>query len=200
MNKEDISYPIIEALNHYQKSFIHEKNPFFLEDSTRFHRFLDFVNQNASCFDRKLSLGHVTGSGFVLSPDYEAVLMTHHKKLNKWLQLGGHADGESSIHEVALRECLEESGLKNLKFLHLSNEEKIPSIMDLDIHLIQGSKEPDHWHFDVRYLLVSETMDIKISDESMDLKWIPLKNLLSFNSERAIYRPLCKILDYISKK
>ena len=79
--------------------------------------FRDFVHDNAKCFDRSNMPGHITGSALVLNQDLSKVLLTHHKKLGMWLQLGGHADGHHIAHEVAMTEALEESGLKGLEFL-----------------------------------------------------------------------------------
>jgi 8-oxo-dGTP pyrophosphatase MutT (NUDIX family) len=132
-------------------------------------RFLDFVRSESGCFERTQPDRHITGSAWLVDPAGEKVLLTHHAKLDKWLQLGGHADGESDILAVALREAQEESGLTDL--VALSAE-----IFDLDIHPIPG-KLPHH-HYDVRFCLEARgTLDPKISRESeeallrMGRKW-----------------------------
>ena len=71
-------------------------------------RIRHFIQANPECFQRHLAAGHVTGSAWVLDAEGTAVLLTHHKKLNIWVQLGGHADGDSNIAEVAMREAREE--------------------------------------------------------------------------------------------
>ncbi len=73
-----------------------------------------FVKENPDCFSRELLVGHVTGSAWIIDESASRTLLTHHKKLNKWLQPGGHADGMSDVAEVALKEAREESGLKEL--------------------------------------------------------------------------------------
>ena len=74
-------------------------------------RFIDFVESHDDCFERLLQVGHVTASAWVLNPDASKTLLTHHRKLNKWLQLGGHADGDTNVLNVATREVMEESGI-----------------------------------------------------------------------------------------
>ena len=74
-------------------------------------RFRDFVVQNPQCFERSLKEGHVTGSAWILDATGEKTLLTHHRKLNLWLQPGGHADGNSDVLAVAMQECREETGV-----------------------------------------------------------------------------------------
>ena len=117
--------------------------------------------------------------------------MTHHKKLNMWLQLGGHADGDKNLINVALRESKEESGFSNFKLL---SEE----IFDLDIHEIEPmNDDPGHLHYDVRFLLEADPIKSKIivSDESHDVKWIPLSEVNNYNTEDSIRRMVAKTIE-----
>lgn len=142
-----------------------------------------FVNENPECFERTLQAGHVTGSAWVVNQAGTHTLMTHHKKLNKWLQLGGHADGESDILKAALLEVEEESGLANFKALS-------PAIFDIDIHPIpERGDEPEHFHYDVRFVVQAVgSDDYIVSDESHDLKWIEVSDVASFNQETSVLR------------
>jgi ADP-ribose pyrophosphatase YjhB (NUDIX family) len=107
--------------------------------------FQAFAGAHTDCCERTLAEGHFTGSAWLVSADGERVLLTHHRKLGRWLQLGGHADGEGDLAAVALREAEEESGLSRLLVE--------PEIFDLDRHLIPArGSEPAHWHYDVRFL------------------------------------------------
>lgn len=151
-------------------------------------KMLNFFDNHDGCFEKDNLPGHFTGSAWVISPDKNKILMTHHKKLNMWLQLGGHADGEKDLKSVALKEAKEESGFNNFSIL---SEE----IFDLDIHKIEPmNEEPEHLHYDVRFLLEADPneQDIIISEESHDVKWIHLDDVLEYNSEESISRMVKK--------
>ena len=139
---------------------------------------IEFVKTNPSCFERSSKDGHITGSAFILDRDRKYVLLTHHRKLNKWLQPGGHADGESDILNVALREAEEETGLKSV--IPISKQ-----IFDIDIHPIPAhGNERKHLHYDIRFLFEADRKEkIIVSDESNTVEWKPIWdiNTLSFN-------------------
>ena len=144
-------------------------------------RFIKFVEDEPRCFERDCWRGHVTGSACLVDPQGESLLMTHHKKLNMWLQLGGHSDGDPNTPRVALREAQEESGcVVSL----LRNE-----IFDVDIHEIPARKsDPAHFHFDVRYAIAAQSRDFVVSDESMALAWVPIGQLETYTEEESILR------------
>jgi 8-oxo-dGTP pyrophosphatase MutT (NUDIX family) len=123
-------------------------------------------------FERDNLPGHITGSAWILDHSRQSVLLVHHGTLNKWLQPGGHADGEENVLNVALREADEETGLKNF---HLLQE----NIFDLDIHPIPARKGfPDHLHYDVRFVFEANKKErVVVSEESHDVAWIPLSDL-----------------------
>ena len=122
-------------------------------------------------FARSHLPGHFTGSAWLVSADGERVLLTHHRKLGLWLQLGGHADGDPDLARVALREAEEESGLQGLVLE--------PGIFDIDRHLIPArAADPEHWHYDVRFVVratVSEAF--VVGEESLDLAWRPIADV-----------------------
>ena len=132
---------------------------------------LAFFEEADRPFDREHLAGHFTGSAWLISADGEKVLLTHHRKLNRWLQLGGHADGDSDLAAVALREAHEESGLSGLS---VDTE-----IFDVDRHWIPERKhEPGHWHYDVRYVVRAGTdHNFVLSDESLELAWVSVHAL-----------------------
>ncbi|UWX04770.1 NUDIX hydrolase [Pseudoxanthomonas sp. NC8] len=110
--------------------------------------------------------GHFTGSAWVVSDDGRRTLLTHHRKLDRWLQPGGHADGDADLARVALREAEEETGLPGLRL-------EDGAIFDLDRHWIpERTGVPGHWHYDVRYV-VRAGLDERyvVSSESHDLAW-----------------------------
>ena len=128
-------------------------------------QFLALLDDPADPFLRERLKGHLTGGAWLVSGDGRRVLMTHHRKLGRWLQLGGHADGDTDMARVALKEAEEESGLSDL-----SVED---DIFDLDRHWIPERKDvPRHWHYDVRYVVRANGSEAYVvSDESLDLAW-----------------------------
>ena len=164
-----------------QKLAVYQKQ--WPEEQATVLRFIDFVKENSDCFERSLSIGHVTGSAWVVNCSGTHVLLTHHKKLDKWLQLGGHADGDSNILRAALREVQEESGLE--AFEPVSQE-----IFDVDIHQIPARKsDAAHDHHDIRFAVRAVGSDEYIvSDESHDLAWVEIQNLAHFTDEPSMLR------------
>ena len=149
---------------------------------------LSFIDNHTNHFSRTNHHGHFTGSAWIINPDKSKILMTHHKKIGKWLQLGGHADGESDLLKVSQREAVEESGINN--FVTISNE-----IFDMDIHEIPAiGSDPKHLHYDIRFLLEADPdkESLTISNESHDVAWIPLDQIAHYNSEQSIMRMVDK--------
>ena len=144
-------------------------------------RFRAFVADEPRCFERDCWRGHVTGSAWLLDPDLDALLLTHHRKLDIWVQLGGHSDGDPDTRAVAQREAEEESGVA----VALIDD----AIFDIDIHEIPARKQdPAHFHFDVRFAMRAESRDVVVSGESNDLVWVPLADLERYTDERSILR------------
>ncbi|MCA1778407.1 MAG: NUDIX hydrolase [Xanthomonadaceae bacterium] len=149
----------------------------------RFHALLD---QHSGCFERDCWAGHVTGSAWLVDESGSDVLLTHHRKLDAWLQLGGHSDGDPNTAAVAMREAEEESGLRVALIR--------PAIFDIDIHEIPARKnDPAHFHFDVRYALVSQSgRDYRVSAESKDLAWVAIDAIHHYTTEASIARMASK--------
>ena len=110
------------------------------------HAFALFAQGEPHAFERSNLAGHFTGSAWVVSADGQRTLLMHHRKLDRWLQPGGHADGDVDLASVALREACEETGVVGLALEG--------GIFDIDRHLIPSrGAEPAHWHHDVRYVV-----------------------------------------------
>ncbi|MBW8367790.1 MAG: NUDIX hydrolase [Arenimonas sp.] len=127
--------------------------------------FRELLLDPGAVFERARLAGHYTGSAWLVSADGARVLLTHHRKLGRWLQLGGHADGDADLAQVALREAEEESGLGDLVVE--------PAIFDLDRHAIPArGSEPEHWHYDVRFVVRATGSEaFAVSEESLALAW-----------------------------
>jgi 8-oxo-dGTP pyrophosphatase MutT (NUDIX family) len=150
-----------------------------------------FVMNHPQCFGKADTAGHITGSAFVIDSE-KRVLMTFHRKLQRWLQLGGHGlPHELDPADTALREAHEESGLQRLEF-HPQFERRP---VDIDCHMIPGrSNEPAHPHLDFRYILTTDTPEaIEISDESSALEWLDRRALENMDFDPALHRALRKI-------
>lgn len=166
--------PILDLFQRYRARFPQE--------SETVDRIAAFVEANDNCFSRELLIGHITGSAWILNRAKDSALLTHHRKLNIWVQLGGHADGDANVQRVAEREAEEESGIAQLKTLS-------PEIFDIDIHLIPERKGvPEHYHYDCRFLLEAQDEAYTVSDESHDLSWIPLDYMTDYTNEQSVLR------------
>lgn len=153
------------------------------EEAETVDRFIAFVREQPRCFERSLAMGHVTGSAWIVDGEGTRVLLTHHRKLDCWLQLGGHADGDPDVGAVALREAQEESGIADF----LPEDD---GIFDLDIHPIPARGEvPGHDHYDVRYVLRVEGRPMYVvSEESHDLQWVSADGIDAYSTEESMLR------------
>jgi len=154
-------------------------------------RILDFVLRHERPFDRAIREGHLTGSAITVSGDGARVLLLHHRKLDRWLQPGGHGDpGEGTGEQVALREALEETGIAGLA-LH----EAAPRPLDVDVHDIPARPgEPAHEHLDLRYLVVAPAGATVAPDlaELHEIRWVPWDAVEALGPDHGLRRALAK--------
>jgi 8-oxo-dGTP pyrophosphatase MutT (NUDIX family) len=127
--------------------------------------FREWLVTEARPFHRETLTGHFTGSAWLVSADGCRVLLMHHRKLQRWLQPGGHADGDADLARVAWREAEEETGLTGLVVY--------PDLFDLDRHVIPArGQEPEHWHYDARYVVQARESEAFVAnEESLGLAW-----------------------------
>jgi 8-oxo-dGTP pyrophosphatase MutT (NUDIX family) len=165
----------------------HAELPLSNEEAFAVEETISFVGAHPDCLLRTCLEGHLTGSAWILSPDRQRTLLTHHNKLGKWLQLGGHADGDPDLLAVALREAREESGLSRL-------EPVAARPFDVDRHWIgERGAEPGHWHHDIRFMIEADPSEpLTISNESKDLSWVDLSSVEALNPEESMARMVRK--------
>jgi 8-oxo-dGTP pyrophosphatase MutT (NUDIX family) len=165
-------------------------------------RVCELVESHADCFDRTCRPGHITGAAWIISADRRRCLLAHHRKLDRWLQLGGHADGQWQVDEVAMREAREESGMAAFDFVPIHGT-LMP--FDVDIHRIPERRdkhgnvlEDAHEHYDVRFLLVARWDEaIHVSDESHDVAWFTPEEVRQRTDEESVLRMLHKAFDIV---
>lgn len=128
---------------------------------------LAFIDEHHDALHRSCPTGHLTGSAWVVDHNAERGLILHHAKIQRWLQPGGHADGDANLAGVALKEATEETGIEELQVW--------TAPVDIDIHLFVNRKsaEPDHLHFDVRFLVRAPRGAVFVGNhESEALRWV----------------------------
>lgn len=171
-------------------TLLEKYNPTDKEEIISKEEMLAFIRAHPDCFERTLLMGHITASAWLLNQEGTHALLMHHSKLDKWLQLGGHCDGESDVLGVAIKEAQEESGIQGIQ--SVNND-----IFDIDIHLIpENSREKTHFHYDIRFLLqvVSHENFIQNS-ESKELRWIAKNRVQLPTQEQSVVRIFEKWLD-----
>lgn len=163
----------------------------FLEEAAFRRQVEDFLLRNDGFWQRTTLEGHITGSAWVLHPKGDSVLLIHHKKLDRWLQPGGHVDEtDETIWATARRELVEETGLEDVT---------MPSnhVFDVDVHEIPARGEvPAHFHYDLRFLFQanSEVLNADFS-EVKNIRWVPLLDLIGENVEQSIRRMALKTVE-----
>jgi 8-oxo-dGTP pyrophosphatase MutT (NUDIX family) len=161
------------------------------EEAASLRRILDFVGRHPHPFERGIREGHLTGSAIVVSAGEDRVLLLHHRKLDRWLQPGGHADpGETRGEDVALREAREETGIEGL-LLHPS----APRPLDVDVHAIPArGPEPAHDHLDLRYLVIAprDAALVPSEAETRELRWAGWDEVEALRPDHGLRRALAK--------
>jgi 8-oxo-dGTP pyrophosphatase MutT (NUDIX family) len=155
---------------------------------------LDFAAAHPDALHRSCEEGHLTGSAAVVDPASRQVLLLLHTKVQRWLQPGGHADGDGNLARVALREAQEETGIAGLRVL-------VPAI-DLDVHVFHhaAGTEPDHLHLDVRHLVVAPPgSEPDGNEESTALRWVDEEDLAALAVDAGTVRLVRSALDALDR-
>ena len=181
---EPMHEPLLDLIRRHTARTLDEHEAAMAADTLR------FVASEPDCLLRSNVQGHLTGSAWIVDSARRRTLLTHHLKLEKWLQLGGHADGDGDLLAVALREGTEESGLTRLRVVSTG-------IFDVDRHWIPARKtEAAHWHYDLRFMLEANPDEplVRAQNESKELAWVPLSDVTRLNSEESMARMVRKTI------
>jgi 8-oxo-dGTP pyrophosphatase MutT (NUDIX family) len=186
--------PLIDMLDRYRRVFPAE--------AEAVERIVSLVESHADCFERTCRPGHITGAAWIVTSDRRRSLLAHHRKLDRWLQLGGHADGQPDVEQVALREAREESGMSRFDIVEIDGA-LVP--LDVDVHDIPARYDADgrliedaHQHHDIRFLLIAHAgQPIRTSDESHDVAWFTPDEIQQLTAEESVLRMLRKAMDLI---
>jgi len=165
------------------------------EETSARDRMCALLSENPDCFQRTAFPAHFTGSALVVNADGSRVLLHHHRKLDRWLQFGGHCEGDEDILRVARREALEESGIQGL--IVASGRP-----FDLDIHEIPAhSGDPVHFHYDVRFMLIAPESAVPvISQESDGLRWFTAAELTALPLDESLRRMIRKWQSIVARR
>lgn len=160
----------------------HHVAPIHVEELDAIKRkFFELTALDPGALDRSTSPGHLTGSALVFNHDATKTLLLFHTKLQRWLQPGGHADGEANLARVALKEATEETGIDGLEIVD-------PAI-DLDIHNVAKPGDPEVLHYDVRFLVFApEGAKPSGNHESQDIRWVGFDELEPYGLDAGHHR------------
>lgn len=144
---------------------------------------LDFLEREPRAAYRETAAGHLTASAWIVSTTGDSVLLMHHRKLDKWIQPGGHADGEWDLAHVAFREASEETGLSSLEI-------RSECVFDVDVHTIPQYKNvAAHQHYDLRFVCSADDEEpIVQNSESYAIAWVAIQNIERYTTEESILR------------
>ncbi len=186
MDREEL----VRALARYAAATPHE--------IASLERLRAFVSGPSDPFARANPEGHVTGSAVVARTDGSAFLLVLHRKLSRWLQPGGHTEeSDATVFDAALREAREETGIGGFE------APLWRAILDVDVHPIPArGRDPAHFHFDVRYLLTTESdADPAASDDpTRPIRWASFEEAVSLGVDASLERALAKARRALTKE
>ncbi len=159
------------------------QKPADAKEARDIHRIQSLITAHPDIFSSSCEVGHVTASAVIVELESRRTLLHYHKRLGRWLQVGGHVERETEIAQAALREAREETGLPDLRF---HRAECPASPIDIDVHSIpRRGDQPEHLHLDFRYLLLTSQPDalVPAEGESTRLRWLSFLEALNMGDE-----------------
>lgn len=178
------------------KESIESFDPTCEQEETDKRIILDLIKQyGRQILTRKNEIAHITSTGFTMNKKLDKILMVYHNIYNSWAWTGGHADGETDLLSVALKEVKEETGLTQIK----PYNKDILSIDTLTTkgHVKNGIYVAPHLHLNITYLIIADENDkLRMKpDENSGVRWIDKEEIDSFVSEEEMFSVYHKILD-----
>ena len=175
---------------------IEQYQPYNVQEEMDKSLILEWIKNNNNAFLRENTVAHMTASAWVVNNVRSKVLMVYHNIYNSWSWLGGHADGETDLLSVAIREVKEEAGISNV--LPVSEDIFSLESLTVDGHWKNGKYVSSHLHFNVTYLLEAdseEAVSIK-ADENSGVAWFTPEEALEKSTEpwfvERVYKKLIK--------
>ncbi len=153
------------------------------------------LEQQHNLLTRECQVAHITGSAIVMDSGSKRILLIKHRKLKRWLQAGGHGEGETNPADIALRETSEETNLADLHFFP-PNTSPLP--LDIDVHTIPANQDiPAHEHLDFRYLIVTTSPNSLSGNtlETLDARWFTYAETLALEMDAQLKRLIKKAYD-----
>ena len=162
---------------------------------------LDFINKNDDVLVRDNEIAHITSSGFIVNKLRTKVLMIHHNIYNSWGWTGGHADGDSDLIKVSIKEAKEETGIKEAR--PITNDICSIDILPVNAHIKRGKYVASHLHLSVAYILeADENEELDESshteaklDENSGVKWVDIDKVLDLTNEEYMKNVYKKLID-----
>lgn len=174
---------------------IKDYNPINEQEKIDKRIILDFIKKNDDALFRDNEIAHITSSGFIVNKSRTKVLMIHHNIYNSWGWTGGHADGDSDLIFVAIKEAKEETGIKNAT--PITNDICSIDILPVNAHIKRGKYVASHLHLSVAYILEADENDklfIK-EDENSGVKWVDIDSVLDLTNEEHMKGVYKKLID-----
>ena len=181
------------------KEEIEKYTPYNKQEQEDRNMMLEYLNTFEDCLTRNNRFGHFTASAIVVNPARDKILFAYHNIYKSWAWLGGHADGEENLLEVALREAKEETSIEQIK--PISNEILGLEVIHVQPHIKREKFVSAHVHLNITYLFeADDTQQIHNKpDENKEVGWLPITKLEDYVSEKVMLPIYHKLIEKMEK-